>query len=120
MAILIETPTEIKACGTKEKIIQEFIGKVNSKTDEVSIAKMVSPQGWEEPGQSPIFDEYTIVLKGTLKIETTEKAFEVKSGQAFIAKQNEWVKYSTPYDGGAEYIAVCLPAFSPSTVNRDI
>lgn len=119
MAKLIKTPTEIKACGNKEKIIKEFIGNVNSNTEKVSIAKMDSPQGWEEPGQTPKFNEYTIVLKGTLKIETKKESFDIKAGQALIVEQDEWVKYSTPYKGGAEYIAVCLPAFSPSLVNRD-
>jgi len=119
MAKLIKAPTEIKACGNKEKIIKEFIGNVNSSTKTVSIAKMESPQGWEEPGQTPQFNEYTVVLKGTVKIETKNKSFDVKAGQALIVEQNEWVKYSTPYEGGAEYIAVCLPAFSPSLVNRD-
>lgn len=119
MIKLIEKPTEIKACGNKEKIIKEFIGKVNTKTSSVSIAKMDSPQDWEEPGQSPKFNEYTIVLKGILKIETKTESFEVKAGEALIVEQDEWVKYSTPYEGGAEYIAVCLPAFSPNLVNRD-
>lgn len=119
MVKIIEKPTEIKACGNKEKIIQEFIGNVNSKTETISIAKMNSPQGWEEPGQTPLFDEYTVILKGTLKIETKENSYEVKAGQALIINKNEWVKYSTPYSGGAEYIAVCLPAFSPKLVNRD-
>ncbi|MFC1848978.1 cupin domain-containing protein [candidate division CSSED10-310 bacterium] len=119
MARLIEKPTKIQACGTKEKKIKEFIGNVNSKTDAVSIAKMESPQGWEEPGQTPEFDEYTIVLKGILKVETEHNSYEVKAGQAIIVVQHEWVRYSTPYQGGAEYIAVCLPAFSPNLVNRD-
>ncbi len=119
MAKLIEAPTKIKACGNKEKVISEFIGNVNSNTETVSIAKMDSPQGWEEPGQTPKFNEYTIVLKGTLKIETKNDSFETKAGQALIVEQDEWVKYSSPYGGGAEYIAVCLPAFSPGLVNRD-
>jgi opacity protein-like surface antigen len=104
MAKLIKTPAEIKACGNKEKIIKEFIGNVNSKTSSISIAKMDSPQGWEEPGQTPKFNEYTVVLKGTLKIETRTESFDVKAGQAVIVKQDEWVKVSTPYEGGAEYI----------------
>ncbi len=119
MAKLIEAPTKIIACGTKEKIIKEFIGNVNSDTKAVSVAKMESPQGWEEPGQTPKFDEYTIVLKGTLKVETKKESYDVKAGQALIAEQGEWIKYSSPYDGGAEYIAVCLPAFTPDLVNRD-
>lgn len=119
MAIHIPAPTEIKACGTKEKIIQEFVGNVNSSTHEVSIARMVSPQGWEEPGQTPEFDEYTLVINGTLRIETKDKTFDVKAGEAIIVNKNEWIRYSSPYDEGAEYIAVCLPAFSPDSVNRD-
>lgn len=119
MAVKINTPTLIKAAGNKVKIIEEYIGKVNSKTTEVSIAKMKSPQGWAEPGQKPGFDEYTIVLKGTLHVETETASFDVSEGQAIIAYKNEWVRYSSPLDGGAEYIAVCLPAFSPETVHRD-
>ncbi len=119
MATLIEAPTQIKACGTKEKIINEYIGNVNSSTKDVSIARMESPQGWEEPGQTPTFDEYTIVLKGTLKVETKTGSIDVNAGQALIAKQGEWVKYSSPYKGGTEYVAVCLPAFAPDLVNRD-
>lgn len=119
MTKLIENPTKIKASGNKEKIIKEFIGNVNSQTSDVSIAKMESPEGWEEPGQTPEFEEYTIVLKGILKVQTKENTFEVKAGQAIITSKDEWVKYSTPYKGGAEYIAVCLPAFNLETVNRD-
>ncbi|MBU3917686.1 cupin domain-containing protein [bacterium] len=119
MAKLIEAPTQIKACGTKEKIIKEFIGNVNTNTKTISVAKMESPQGWEEPGQTPEFDEYTIVLKGTLKVETQKGSFDVTAGQALIVEKDEWVKYGSPYDGGAEYIAVCLPAFGPDLVNRD-
>jgi mannose-6-phosphate isomerase-like protein (cupin superfamily) len=116
---LIEKPTEIKAAGNKEKIIKEFFGRVNSKTDQLSIAKMDSPEGWEEPGQTPGFDEYTVVLKGCLRAETKDNSFDVKAGQAFIAGKNEWIKYSSPYKDGAEYISVCLPAFSPDMVHRD-
>ncbi len=119
MIKLLDKPTEIKAAGNKEKIIKEFIGKVNSKTDQVSIAKMNSPEGWEEPGQAPEFDEYTVVLKGCLRAETKSKSYDIKAGQAFIAGRNEWVRYSSPYKGGAEYISVCLPAFSPDMVHRD-
>ncbi len=119
MAKFIETPSEIKACGNKEKVIKEFIGNVNSGTATISIAKMDSPQGWEEPGQTPQFDEYAVVLKGVLKAETQKESFDIKAGQAFIAEKNEWVRYSTPYEGGAEYLAVCLPAFSPGLVSRD-
>jgi mannose-6-phosphate isomerase-like protein (cupin superfamily) len=115
----IEKPTEIKAHGNKPKIIQEFIGRVNSNTEDTSIAKMNSPEGWIEPGQTPDFDEYSLVLNGTLCVKTKEETFEVKAGQAIITSKGEWVQYSTPYVGGAEYIAVCLPAFSPQLVHRD-
>lgn len=120
MARLIEKPANIRACGTREKIIKEFIGKVNTATDSVSIAKMESPQGWEEPGQTPEFNEYSVVLKGTLRVVTKKETIDVKAGQTIFVEQGEWVKYSTPYHSGAEYIAVCLPAFSPDLVNRDV
>lgn len=119
MAKLIEKPTEIKAHGNKVKIIQEFVGRVNSQSEEISIARMNSPEGWKEPGQIPEFDEYTIVLKGVLRVETRDEVIDVKAGQAIIANKNEWVKYSTPFAEGAQYMAVCLPAFSPDTVHRD-
>jgi quercetin dioxygenase-like cupin family protein len=119
MAKKIDAPTEIKAHGNKPKVIQEFIGRVNSNTGEASIAKMNSPEGWIEPGQKPEFDEYTIVLNGTLCVKTMKEKFEIKAGQAIITSKNEWVQYSTPHSGGAEYIAVCLPAFSPQLVHRD-
>jgi len=119
MPIHIEEPTEIKACGNIPKIIREYIGRVNSKTEELSIAHMISPSGWREPGQTPDFDEYTIVLEGTLRVKTKEKEIDIKKGQAFIAPKDEWVQYSSPEEGGAQYIAVCLPAFSPETVHRD-
>jgi len=119
MAQLIKSPAIIKAAGNKEKIIKEFFGRVNSKTDEVSIAHMKSPEGWEEPGQRPEFNEYTLVLKGKLKITTRQETFIVSEGEGIMTSRNEWVKYSTPFEDGAEYIAVCLPAFSPDTVNRD-
>jgi ethanolamine utilization protein EutQ (cupin superfamily) len=119
MAQFINSPSIIKAAGTKEKIIKEFFGQVNSKTSEVSIAQMKSPAGWEEPGQCPDFNEYTIVLKGKLKITTRNEEFIITEGQGIMTSKDEWVKYSTPYEGGAEYIAVCLPAFSPSLVRRD-
>jgi quercetin dioxygenase-like cupin family protein len=117
MPQFIDSPKIIKAIGNVPKIIKEFIGCVNSDTNNISIAKMESPADWKEPGQTPEFDEYTVVLKGTLFVETKERVFEVKEGQAIITHKGEWVRYSTP--GGAEYIAVCLPAFSPGTVNRD-
>lgn len=117
MAEYIEGPTQIKAPGDIPKIIKEFIGCVNSDSRDISIAKMESPEGWTEPGQTPEFDEYTVVLKGTLVVETREKTFEVSAGEAIVARKGDWVRYGTP--GGAEYIAVCLPAFTPDTVHRD-
>ncbi len=115
----IKTPSIIAAAGTKEKIIREYFGHVNSNTSEVSIAHMVSPEGWTEPGQCPEFNEYTVVLKGRLKIKTSEEEFLVTAGEAIMTGKGEWVQYSTPFEGGAEYIAVCLPAFSPGIVHRD-
>ena len=115
----IEKPTIIESAGNKPKRIEEFIGCINSQTSEISIARMKSPSGWEEPGQRPQFDEYTLVLKGMLRVKTTDSIVDVESGQAIIVSANEWVQYSTPNDEGAEYIAVCLPAFTPDTVNRD-
>ena len=119
MAVFIKKPSVITAAGNKPKKIQEFIGRVNSSTTETSIAKMISPEGWIEPGQTPEFDEYTLVLKGTLKVETSNEIFFVREGEAIIAPRGEWVRYSTPDIGGAEYIAVCLPAFSIEHVHRD-
>ena len=119
MPTLISQPTRITAAGNKPKLIDEYIGRVNSKTSATSVAHMRSPQGWEEPGQSPEFDEFTIVLKGMVRVEHKGGSLEVSAGQAVIAHSGEWVKYSTPEDGGAEYIAVCLPAFSMETVHRD-
>lgn len=118
MPKLISSSSDIACVGTKPKIIKEFIGRVNSKTEDVSIAKMNSPKGWEEPGQTPEFDEYTVVLIGTLSVETKGETFEVKAGEAIITFKGEWIKYSTPYED-TEYIAVCLPAFSIETVHRD-
>ncbi len=115
----IRSPSIIKPAGNKPKIIEEFIGRVNSKTGEISIAKMKSPGGWTEPGQTPRFDEYTIVLNGILRIQSKNSVIEVKAGEAVITQRGEWVRYSTPYPEGAEYIAVCCPAFSPETVHRD-
>jgi len=119
MPKLIKQPTRIKAAGNKPKEIREYVGRVNSKTEALSVAHMISPQGWEEPGQKPEFDEYTLVLRGMLKVETREETFEVHAGQAIITFKGEWIRYSSPEPGGAEYIAVCDPAFSPETVNRD-
>ena len=120
MARLIPAPSIIKAAGNKPKEIREYIGRVNSDTSGASIAQMISPQGWEEPGQTPDFEEYTIVLRGKLQVETTNEILTINERQAFIAHKGEWVKYSSPFEGGAEYISVCLPAFSVETVNRDI
>ena len=119
MTQFIKSPSIIKAAGTKGKIIKEFFGHVNSKTAEVSIAHMKSPGGWIEPGQCPEFNEYTVVLKGTLKINTKNEEFMITEGQGIMTGKDEWVRYSTPFEGGAEYIAVCLPAFSPDIVKRD-
>lgn len=119
MATLIAKPTVIEAAGNKPKVIEEFIGRVNSKTDAVSVARMRSPSGWVEPGQTPEFDEYTVVLRGALHVATKAGTIEVRAGQAVITHAGEWVQYSTPGADGAEYIAVCLPAFAPSTVHRD-
>lgn len=116
----ISSPSIIKAAGIGDKIISEFVGRVNSGSEDVSIAHMVSPAGWSEPGQKPAFDEYTVVLKGALRVETEKETFTVSAGQAIITEKNRWVRYSTPLEDGAEYIAVCIPAFSPDTVNRDI
>ncbi len=119
MPTLIETPTRIEAAGNKPKIIEEYIGRVNSETDALSLAHMKSPGGWEEPGQTPRFDEFTLVLRGLLRVESRDGALDVQAGQAVIAHAGEWVRYSSPEGNGAEYIAVCLPAFSPDTVHRD-
>lgn len=119
MAIVIKKPAIIKAKGNKEKIIREFFGRINSQNKTVSIARMESPTGWEEPGQTPRFDEYSVVLKGTLRVETRERTIDIKEGQAVFTRKDEWVRYSTPFDGGAEYIAICIPAFSPEIVNRN-
>lgn len=119
MPMHIPAPAVIQAAGNKPKVIQEFVGRVNSKTDAASIARMVSPSGWVEPGQTPEFDEYTVVLKGELTVESEEGVQVVSAGQAIITKKGEWVRYSSPHPDGAEYIAVCLPAFSPETVHRD-
>jgi len=119
MPTLIASPTRIAAAGNKPKIIEEFVGRVNSKTDAVSIARMQSPEGWVEPGQTPEFDEYTIVLGGMLRVVHRGGSLDVAAGQAVLVRAGEWVQYGSPAPGGAEYIAVCLPAFSPATVHRD-
>jgi ethanolamine utilization protein EutQ len=117
MPTLIAAPTRIAAPGTPPKLIDEYVGRVNSKTGGVSVAHMRSPAGWSEPGQKPEFDEYTLVLKGRLHVEHRDGALDVAAGQAVIAHAGEWVRYSTP--DGAEYVAICIPAFSPDTVHRD-
>jgi quercetin dioxygenase-like cupin family protein len=119
MADLIESPARVQAAGNLPKVIEEFVGRVNSGTAAVSIAKMTSPPGWEEPGQTPEFDEYTVVLQGLLVVEHAGGRFEVHAGQAVHTAPGEWVRYSSPAPDGAEYVAVCLPAFSPDTVRRD-
>jgi mannose-6-phosphate isomerase-like protein (cupin superfamily) len=119
MPSLIPQPTVIPCVGTRPKQIQEFAGRVNSGHSSVSIARMVSPEGWTEPGQRPDFEEITIVLRGTLRVEHEGGALDVSAGQAVVARPGEWVRYSTPAPGGAEYVAVCLPAFAPDTVHRD-
>lgn len=115
----IEGPAVIEAAGNKPKIIEEYVGRVNSGTAAVSIARMVSPAGWVEPGQTPEFDEYTVVLRGMLRVTSKEGFVDVRAGRAVIAHAGEWVQYSSPGEEGAEYIAVCLPAFSPDAVHRD-
>lgn len=115
----IDAPKIIEAAGNKPKRIEEFIGRVNSATDQVSIARMRSPSGWIEPGQTPAFDEYTLVLSGMLRVTTRSGHIDVRAGQAVVAPRGEWVQYSTPEEGGAEYVAVCVPAFSPDNVHRD-
>jgi mannose-6-phosphate isomerase-like protein (cupin superfamily) len=115
----IKQPSVIEAAGNKPKRIEEFIGRVNSKTAACSIARMNSPSGWIEPGQTPEFDEFTIVLKGTLRVQHRDGVLDVHAGQAVVVRGGEWVRYSTPEADGAEYLAVCLPAFSPQTVHRD-
>ena len=119
MPQLIKKPSVVKAAGNKLKIIEEYFGRVNTKSDNISIARMKSPVGWEEPGQRPAFDEYTVVVRGNLQVETEKDTHFVQAGQAILVEKGEWVRYSTPFEGGAEYIAVCLPAFSTDNVNRD-
>jgi ethanolamine utilization protein EutQ (cupin superfamily) len=119
MPTLVAQPTRISAAGNKPKLIDEYIGRVNTQTPAVSVAHMRSPQGWEEPGQSPEFDEFTIVLKGKLRVRHKDGFLDVGAGQAVIAHRGEWVQYSTPFEEGAEYVAVCLPAFSTESVHRD-
>jgi ethanolamine utilization protein EutQ (cupin superfamily) len=119
MPTLIASPTRVTAAGNKPKLIDEYVGRVNSATEAVSVAHMRSPEGWVEPGQRPEFDEYTLVLRGVLQVRHEGGEFAVRAGQAVLARRGEWVQYSTPDPDGAEYVAVCLPAFSPATVHRD-
>ena len=119
MPTLIKNPTVVEAAGTKPKLIEEYVGQVNTGSRDVSIAKMKSPGGWVEPGQRPEFDEYTLVLRGMLRVQSETGTIDVSAGQAVIVKGGEWVQYSTPEEGGAEYVAICLPAFSMDTVHRD-
>jgi mannose-6-phosphate isomerase-like protein (cupin superfamily) len=120
MPTLIAQPTRVAAAGNKPKLIDEYVGRVNSATSALSVAHMRSPGGWVEPGQTPEFDEFTVVLHGTLRVEYRDGALDVSAGQAVIAHRGEWVRYSTPGEDGAEYIAVCLPAFAIDTVHRDV
>lgn len=119
MAIKINRPSIVEAAGTLPKRIEEYVGRVNSGTDAISVARMVSPGGWQEPGQRPEFDEYSVVLRGVLRVETDDGVLDIRAGEAVVANAGDWVRYSTPQPEGAEYIAVCLPAFSPETVHRD-
>jgi quercetin dioxygenase-like cupin family protein len=119
MPTLVKSPTIVQAAGNKPKVIEEFVGRVNTGTAALSVARMTSPAGWVEPGQTPEFDEFTLVLRGTLRVASRDGVLDVAAGQAVIAHAGEWVQYSTPGADGAEYVAVCLPAFSPQTVHRD-
>lgn len=119
MPRLISAPTVIPAAGTKPKIIEEFVGAVNTGHSRCSVARMRSPEGWLEPGQRPEFEEITLVLSGLLRVEFEAGCYDVTAGQAIVTAPGEWVRYSTPQTGGAEYVAICLPAFSPATVHRD-
>jgi mannose-6-phosphate isomerase-like protein (cupin superfamily) len=119
MPTLIQQPAVIQAAGTKPKRIEEYAGRVNSGHTGVSVARMVSPEGWEEPGQRPEFEEITVVLRGLLRVDHEGGALDVRAGQAVVASPGEWIRYSSPEPGGAEYVAICLPAFSPATVHRD-
>jgi mannose-6-phosphate isomerase-like protein (cupin superfamily) len=120
MALFIDKPAIVTAAGNKPKQIEEYFGRASTKTQAVSIARMKSPEGWEEPSQKPAFDEYTVVVRGTLKVNAGSKEFILKEGQAILIEKGERVKYSTPYKEGAEYIAVCIPAFSVELVNREV
>jgi ethanolamine utilization protein EutQ (cupin superfamily) len=115
---IIESPSRVQAAGTKPKLIDEFVGRVNTGEERLSVARMQSPEGWQEPGQRPEFDEYTVVIDGALHVEHEGGQADVRAGQAILVKAGEWVRYSTPEPGGAHYVAICLPAFSPDTVHR--
>lgn len=119
MPLLIHEPTIVEAAGTKPKLIREYVGRVNTGTEPVSVAHMKSPPGWTEPGQRPEFDEVTLVLSGLLRVEHEGGVLDVVAGQAVLTRAGEWVRYSTPAEEGADYVAVCVPAFSPATVHRD-
>ena len=119
MPEIIESPSRVEAAGTMPKLIDEFVGRVNTGEDRVSVARMQSPEGWAEPGQRPEFDEYTLVIDGAVRVEHDAGLVDVRAGQAILVKAGEWVRYSTPEAGGAHYVSVCLPAFSPDTVHRD-
>ena len=119
MVTLIENPAVVQSTGNKPKSIEEYVGRVNSGHERVSVARMKSPEGWEEPGQRPEFEEITVVLKGFVRVEYEGGVLNVQAGQAVVAKPGQWVRYSTPGPGGAEYIAVCMPAFSIDIVHRD-
>jgi mannose-6-phosphate isomerase-like protein (cupin superfamily) len=120
MPYLVSSPTRVTAAGNKPKIIEEFVGRVNNGESRLSVARMRSPGGWREPGQTPEFDEFTLVLNGTLRVTHKSGFLDVTAGQAVVALAGEWVQYSTPSPEGAEYVAICLPAFSPQSVHRDI
>ena len=119
MPKLIEKPAVVQAMGNKAKVIDEFVGRISTGTDAVSVARMHSPAGWKEPGQTPEFDEYTVVLSGMLRVESKSETIDVRAGQAVMTRAGEYVRYSTPDAEGADYIAVCVPAFSSDTVHRD-
>jgi len=119
MPRLIASPTRVAAAGTKPKIIEEYVGRLATRTEALSVARMRSPSGWVEPGQTPEFDEYTLVLRGTLRVESREGTLDVEAGQAIHVRRGEWVRYGTPGPDGAEYVAICLPAFAPDIVHRD-
>ena len=120
MPQLIEQPTVVASAGTQPKQIREFVGRVNTGHTGISVARMASPEGWQEPGQRPEFEEVTLVLGGLLRVEHGAGQIDVRAGQAIVTRPSEWVRYSTPEQGGAEYVAICLPAFSPGSVNRDV